>query len=259
MGITGTEVAKGTANMILTDDNFATIVTAVREGRIIYSNIRKFVGFLLSCNVGEILVIFITSIVLGPNFVPLLPVQILWLNLVTDSFPALALGREKGENDIMDEKPRKAKDKIINKIMIQSVLIQSIAIFTAVFGAFQVGRWVYPDILISGTALFEPSMHARTFAFATLICAELVRAFSCRSEHASVFKLGFFSNRYLSYASMLSFILLLVVVYTPFLQPVFSTNALSLKDWIIVGGFALIPFAIGELYKMIRRRKKAKQ
>ncbi len=247
MGITGTEVAKGTANMILTDDNFATIVAAVREGRIIYSNIRKFVGFLLSCNVGEILVIFITSILLGPKFSPLLPIQLLWLNLVTDSFPALALGREKGEKDIMDEKPRSSKESIINRPMIYSILVQSAAIFIAVFGAFQVGRYLYPD---SGG---EPSMHARTFAFVALICAELLRAFSCRSEHASVFKLGFFSNRYLTSASLLSVVLVLIVVYVPFLQPIFSTNALSISDWGVVVGFALIPFVVGELYKLIRR------
>lgn len=258
MGITGTEVAKGTANMILTDDNFATIVTAVREGRIIYSNIRKFVGFLLSCNVGEILVIFITSILLGPNFVPLLPIQLLWLNLVTDSFPALALGREKGEKDIMDEKPRKLKDKIINKAMIYSVAIQSIAIFIAVFGAFQIGRIIYPDVMIAGTSFYEPSAMARTFAFATLIVAELLKAFTFRSETASVFSLGFFKNKYLSYACLLSFILLLIVVYVPFLQPVFSTMPLLLNDWAIVAGFAIVPFTAGETYKLIRRRIKAK-
>lgn len=254
MGITGTEVAKGTANMILTDDNFATIVSAVREGRIIYSNIRKFVGFLLSCNVGEILVIFITSILLGPTFAPLLPIQLLWLNLVTDSFPALALGREQGEKDIMLEKPRSSKESIINRPMIYAITVQSIAIFGAVFGAFQVARLLYPDVeTFVGSGVFEPAMHARTYAFVTLICAELLRAFSCRSEHASVFKLGFFSNRYLSYASLLSIVLVLIVVYVPFLQPIFSTNALSLIDWAIVAGFAIVPFAVGEIYKLIRR------
>lgn len=271
MGITGTEVAKGTANMILTDDNFATIVEAVREGRIIYSNIRKFVGFLLSCNVGEILVIFITSILLGPKFAPLLPIQLLWLNLVTDSFPALALGREQGEKDIMEEKPRNSKESIINKPMIYAIVVQSLAIFVAVFAAFRVGMIMYPVSSSSNLTfieivqkffslnsldpnVFEPSMHARTFAFVTLISAELLRAFSCRSEHASVFKLGFFSNRYLSYASLLSIVLVLLVVYVPFLQPVFSTNALSLSDWGIVAGFAMIPFVVGEIYKLIRRQ-----
>lgn len=247
MGITGTEVAKGTANMILTDDNFATIVAAVREGRIIYSNIRKFVGFLLSCNVGEILVIFITSILLGPKLVPLLPIQLLWLNLVTDSFPALALGREQGEKDIMDEKPRSSKESIINKTMIASIVVQSIAIFIAVFGSFMVARMLYPDI--AG----EPSPHARTFSFVTLICSELLRAFSCRSEHASVFKLGFFSNKYLTSAALLSIVLVLIVVYTPFLQPIFSTNSLSFSDWGYIGIFALIPFVIGELFKLAKR------
>ncbi|MHB1483410.1 MAG: calcium-translocating P-type ATPase, SERCA-type [Saccharofermentanales bacterium] len=259
MGITGTEVAKDTANMILTDDNFATIVAAVREGRIIYSNIRKFVGFLLSCNVGEILVIFITSMALGPKFTPLLPIQLLWLNLVTDSFPALALGREQGEDDIMKEKPRKSTDSIINRQMIMSIIVQSIAIFGAVFGAFQVARFIYPDIeALAGSGIFEPSPHARTFAFVTLILAELLRAFSCRSEHASVFSLGFFSNKFLTYAVLLSFVLVMLVVYIPFLQPVFSTNPLSAQDWLIVAGFALIPFAAGEIYKLILRmiRKK---
>ncbi|MFA5100943.1 MAG: cation-translocating P-type ATPase, partial [Candidatus Omnitrophota bacterium] len=254
MGITGTEVAKGTANMILTDDNFATIVEAVREGRVIYSNIRKFVGFLLSCNVGEILVIFITSILLGPRFTPLLPIQLLWLNLVTDSFPALALGREQGEKDIMSEKPRSSKETIINRPMIQAIVVQSIAIFGAVFGAFQIARLLYPDVETAlGSGLFAPSPHARTYAFVTLIFAELLRAFSCRSEHASVFRLGIFSNRFLSYACLLSAVLVLMVVYIPFLQPIFSTNALSLPDWGIVAGFALIPFLFGEGYKLLIR------
>ena len=254
MGITGTEVAKGTANMILTDDNFATIVEAVREGRIIYSNIRKFVGFLLSCNVGEILVIFITSILLGPRFAPLLPIQLLWLNLVTDSFPALALGREQGEKDIMKEKPRSSKETIINRSMIQAIAVQSIAIFAAVFGAFMVARLLYPDIETANSSnLFEPSSHARTYAFVTLILAELLRAFSCRSEHASVFRLGFFSNRYLSYASLLSVALVITVVYVPFLQPIFSTNALTMADWGVIAGFAMIPFLSGEGHKLVKR------
>jgi P-type Ca2+ transporter type 2C len=254
MGITGTEVAKGTANMILTDDNFATIVTAVEEGRIIYSNIRKFVGFLLSCNVGEILVIFITSIVLGPRFIPLLPIQLLWLNLVTDSFPALALGREPGEPDIMDAKPRSIKARIVDRAMGSSILTQSIAIFFAVFAAFQTGRFLYPDVMNDAGGFLGPSMKARTFAFVTLICAELLRAFSCRSEHASVFRLGIFKNKTLSYAVLISFTLMLVVIYTPFLQPIFSTTTLLGSDWLIIISFALIPFVAGEFHKFIIRR-----
>jgi len=251
MGITGTEVAKGTANMILTDDNFATIVSAVKEGRIIYSNIRKFVGFLLSCNVGEILVIFITTMILGPKFSPLLPIQLLWLNLVTDSFPALALGQEAGEKDIMDEKPRKSKEPIIDRKMIGSIVVQSIAIFGAVFGAFMAGRHFYPDVMNDG--ILEPSNAARTFAFITLICAELLRAFSCRSEHASVFRLGFFKNRTLTYAVLLSLGLVLLVAFVPFLQTIFKTTALAWTDWTVIAGFAFVPFVFGEGYKLILR------
>jgi len=252
MGITGTEVAKNTADMILTDDNFATIVSAVKEGRIIYSNIRKFVGFLLSCNVGEILVIFITSIILGPYFVPLLPIQLLWLNLVTDSFPALALGNERGEPDIMEEKPRSSKERIINRKMLYSIATQSIAIFASVFTAFQIGRIIYPDIVDSlGNTATVPSVQARTFAFVTLICAELLRAFSARSEKVTVFKLGLFSNKYLTYAVLFSFSLIIPIVYLPFLQPIFSTAALTFKDWGYIFMFSSIPFVVGELYKII--------
>ncbi len=246
MGITGTEVAKNTANMILTDDNFATIVSAVKEGRIIYGNIRKFVGFLLSCNVGEILVIFITSLIMGPRFVPLLPIQLLWLNLVTDSFPALALGREKGEPWIMNEKPRDPKENIINGQMLNTILSQSIAIFVAVFAAFSIGMNLFP-----GKAGEGPSDHARTFAFVTLICAELIRAFSARSEKVSVFSIGLFSNRYLNISVLISAVLLLVVVYLPFMQPVFHTTAITLREWGIILGLSVIPFAVSEIQKAV--------
>ena len=247
--------------MILTDDNFATIVSAVKEGRIIYSNIRKFVGFLLSCNVGEILVIFITTMILGPKFSPLLPIQLLWLNLVTDSFPALALGREAGEKDIMAGKPRKSGEPIIDRKMIGSIAVQSIAIFAAVFGAFMIGRSLYPDEVVN--SISQPSNAARTFAFITLICAELLRAFSCRSETASVFKLGFFKNRTLTYAVLLSLGLVLLVAFVPFLQTIFRTQLLSITDWAIILGFALVPFICGEGYKLIcriiKRRKGRRQ
>ncbi|MGI6545065.1 MAG: calcium-translocating P-type ATPase, SERCA-type [Fastidiosipilaceae bacterium] len=248
MGITGTEVAKGTADMILTDDNFATIVAAVSEGRVIFSNIRKFVSFLLSCNVGEILVIFITTLIMGPAFVPLNPIQLLWLNLVTDSFPALALGREKAEKDIMDRPPRRRGETIINKEMIISIVGQSIAIFIAVFAAFNIGILRYPA---GGAA---PSAGARTFAFVTLICAELMRAYSSRSDHYSVFQIGFFSNPSMIKATLLSFGLMLVVLYIPFLEPIFGTIAPNLIDWLIMLGLGLIPFFVGEIYKLIRHR-----
>lgn len=275
MGITGTEVAKGSADMILTDDNFATIVSAVREGRIIYSNIRKFVSFLLSCNVGEILVIFFTNLLLGPTYAPLLPIQLLWLNLVTDSFPALALGQEKGEADIMEQPPRDRKERIINKEMVGAILVQAIAIFIAVFIAFQFGRYFYPDFhtvdhevivdaqgnpeLIEQFHFFAaehgaPSTGARTFAFLTLITAELIRAFSCRSERHSVFKLGLFTNKTMNKSIIVAFALMLLVVFVPTLNELFHTIRPNLRDCLIMLGLAFIPFAAGELYKLIVHR-----
>lgn len=251
MGITGTDVAKGTADMILTDDNFATIVEAVREGRIIYSNIRKFVGFLLSCNVGEILVIFLTTLILGPKSVPLLPIQLLWLNLITDSFPALALGQETGEPDIMQHKPRSTKEPILNSRMIFTIVSQSIAIFTAVFAAFLIGisRFGYD-------AGGEPMNGARTYAFATLILAELFRSFSARSESAPILRLGIFANRTLNKAFILSILLLAAVIYIPFLDPIFATIALMPGDWLVIVPLALIPFAVAESSKFLSRLRK---
>lgn len=248
MGITGTEVSKGAADMILTDDNFATIVTAVQEGRIIYANIRKFVNFLLSCNIGEVLVIFLSILILGPQMIPLVPIQLLWLNLVTDSFPALALGQEKGESDIMLQPPRRSDSRILNKDMIWSIATQAIAIFASVYIAFNFGLARY------GTEAGLPHDGARTYAFVTLILAELLRAYSSRSEHESVFKIGLFSNMTMLTATAISFVLLILVIYIPFLDPVFHTIPLGILEWLLLIGLALIPFIVGELFKKIYYR-----
>jgi len=239
MGITGTDVAKGTADIILMDDNFATIVSAIEEGRIIYGNIRKFVFFLLSCNIGEILIVFISIMMNLP--IPLIPIQLLWLNLVTDSFPALALGTEKGDPDVMDQKPRNSKEPIINRSMIAEVAVQSLALTAAVLASY-----IWALNKYSGDLLI-----ARTFAFATLISAELIRAYSCRSERYSLIKLGIFSNKILVWASMISFLLMLAVIYIPFLQPIFETYALSGNDWLAVASLCAIPLLAGEIYKPI--------
>lgn len=248
MGITGTDVAKGTADIVLTDDNFASIVSAVEEGRIIYSNIRKFVFFLLSCNVGEILIVFISMLLGLP--VPLVPIQLLWLNLVTDSFPALALGTEKGDPDIMNMKPRGAKEPILDKSMIWGIVVQSSALVVAVLGAYLVALSRYPDYMTNP----EHLMFARTYAFVTLISAELIRSYSSRSEHFTIFKIGVFTNKILVWASVVSFALLGVVLYVPFLRPVFQTILLGGKDWAVIAMFCLIPFLSGELYKLFRRK-----
>lgn len=252
MGITGTEVAKNTADMILTDDNFATIVDAVKEGRIIYSNIRKFVGFLLSCNVGEILIIALTSLILGPKNIPLLPIQLLWLNLITDSFPALALGQEKGEPDIMKQAPRSPSEPILNRPMAIVIISQSIAIFASVFISFVIGKGGFADL---GADMLN---QGRTYAFTTLILAELFRSFSARSERISVFKLGLFSNKTLVKAFLFSFVMLFVVVYIPFLQPIFSTQTLGLADWAVIAPLSLVPFASAEIIKLFGSFRKSR-
>ena len=244
MGITGTDVAKNTAELILTDDNFASIVSAVEEGRIIYSNIKKFVFFLLSCNIGEILLVFISILFNLP--VPLRAIQLLWLNLVTDSFPALALGVEKGDPDIMDIPPRDPKSPILDKDMIIGIGLQSIAIAGASLLAYRWGLKTYPGHIDK----------ARTITFTTLILAELLRAFSSRSRRHSLFKIGYFTNRTLVYATLLSFGLLLGVLYLPFMATIFYTFPIGIKDWLIVLPYAFIPLVVGELSKVIFNKKK---
>lgn len=244
MGITGTDVAKNTAEVILTDDNFASIVSAVEEGRIIYSNIKKFVFFLLSCNIGEILIITL-SILLGLE-VPLIPIQLLWLNLVTDSFPALALGMEKGESEIMRIPPRNPDEPILDRGMVNGIIVQSIAIASGTLLAYRWGLKTYG---------IENLIIPRTIAFGTLITAELLRAYSSRSEKHTIFEIGVFSNKTLTYATLFSFVLLLIVVYMPFLQTIFHTYPLSLKDWQIVLIHAFLPLVVGEVYKLFLKRK----
>ncbi len=242
MGITGTDVAKNTAELILTDDNFASIVSAVEEGRIIYDNIRKFVFFLLSCNIGEILIVFVSILMNLP--VPFIAIQLLWLNLVTDSFPALALGMEAGDPDVMERQPRDAKSSILDKPLLISIAVQSIAIAVSSLLAYTTALRLYPDNL----------QIARTIAFATLITAELLRAYSSRSQRYSIFKIGIFSNKAMVIGTGISFSLMLLVLYVPFMQEIFQTVSMDLVHWEIVLLFSFIPLVIGELYKFIDRK-----
>ena len=245
MGITGTDVAKNTAEVILTDDNFATIVNAVKEGRIIFSNIKKFVFFLLSCNIGEILLVFI-SILLGWE-VPLLPIQLLWLNLVTDSFPAMALGVENAEPGIMKQPPRSTKEAILDKGMLGRIVFQAIAIsFASLFSYYWAMR-------MYGTG--DGLIHARSVVFTTLILSELLRAFSSRSQNYTLFKIGFFTNIRMIQAVFVSFMLTFVVLYIPALNEVFDVVPLTLRDWQIVTAFSFIPLLVGELYKDLFKNK----
>ncbi len=242
MGITGSDVAKDTANLILMDDDFSTIVHAVEEGRIIYANIRKFVAFLLSCNIAEILLILSSMLLNLP--IPLLPVQLLWLNLVTDSFPALALGVEEGEPNIMKEKPRDPNEPILNKSLRRTIILQSIVLAGVSIYAFKYGLNKYPTNINK----------ARSMVFSCLILAELLRAYSSRSEKYSVFKLGIFSNKKMVLSTSLSLILLVTVIYLPLLQNIFNTVALSFDDIKLVGTLALIPFILGEFTKLFKKK-----
>jgi len=245
MGITGTDVAKNTAEVILTDDNFATIVNAVEEGRIIFSNIKKFVFFLLSCNIGEILLVFV-SILIGWE-VPLVPIQLLWLNLVTDSFPAMALGVENAEPGIMKHPPRDTKEPILDKSMMSGIIFQAVAIAFASLLSYYWAARMY--------GIGKGLVHVRTVVFATLITAELLRAFSSRSQTYTLFKIGFFSNMRMIQAVFVSFALTVLVLYVPVLNEIFDVMPLTMRDWEIVLTFAFIPMLVGELYKDLFKNK----
>jgi Ca2+-transporting ATPase len=265
MGITGTDVAKETADMVLTDDNYASIVAAVEQGRIIYSNIRKFVFFLLSSNVAEIMIIFLAIMAGLPA--PLTAIQLLWLNLITDGAPALALAMEKGDPDIMDRKPRAKSEPIVNRSMGVGIVVQTFAQTGAVLTAFVLGLiWhlesgaVIPTGMNPIAYLLQHDWRgvdvqtAETMAFITLSLAELFRAYTVRSERASIFRIGFFSNRYMQYAVGLSVTLLILVTAVPFLQPIFNTHFPSAKEWMVVIGLALIPAISEEVTKFFLRR-----
>jgi Ca2+-transporting ATPase len=245
MGITGTDVAKQTADMVLTDDNFASIVAAIEQGRIIYSNIRKFVYFLLACNVGEILIIF--GSMLGGLPIPLRPVQLLWLNLVSDGAPALALGLEKGDPDIMKHPPRSPTEPVINRDMAIGIGVVGIVDALAILAVFYLALQRYPDQLVA----------AQTIAFVTLCSSELIRAFTARSEYHSIFSIGVFSNRWMVWAVAVSFLLVLTVVYVPFLRPFFDTVPLSADDWLFMLPFFFASPVAMELLKFYFREQKA--
>jgi len=236
MGITGTDVSKETADMVLTDDNYASIVSAIEQGRVIYSNIRKFVYFLISCNLAEIMIIFLAT--LAGSGSPLTAIQLLWLNLLTDGAPALALGLEKGDPDIMEQPPRPAREPIINRFMLAGIVVQTIAITAVVLAAYYIGDRVWGS-----------SSLAQTMAFVTLSASELVRAYTSRSERASLFRLGVFSNKYMQYAVLLSIVLLLGVVYVPFCQPIFDTVPLGVREWVVVLPLLLVPAVAAEITK----------
>lgn len=272
MGITGTDVAKQTADMVLTDDNYASIVSAVAQGRVIYGNIRKFVFFLLSSNVAEIMIIFLATLAGLPA--PLTAIQLLWLNLVTDGAPALALAMEKGDPDVMDQKPRPKNESIINRTMFTGIMVQMVAQTSVVLAAFGIGLiWELEKIGITPavgqsaiqflldfdwrSVNLEALRTAETMAFLTLSFAELFRAYTVRSERASLFTIGVFSNKWMQYAVGVSAILLIVVSVVPFLQDIFNTHFMSGEEWMVVLSFAIFPAIAEEITKFFLRMRKA--
>ncbi|MGE4272130.1 MAG: cation-translocating P-type ATPase [Desulfitobacterium sp.] len=249
MGITGTDVSKGAADMILTDDNFTTIVHAIEEGRNIYNNIKKSVIFLLSCNLGEIVAIFFSVLFFWP--IPLMPTQLLWINLITDTLPAIALGVDPGDKDVMKQKPRDPKESFFAHGAALRAVIGGILIGTLTLVAFYVGLREYGYTLGSSTIPEDVLTYSRTMAFVVLAAAQLFYSLSMRSATKSIFKLGIFSNKYLIIAIIVGLLLQLMVISVPFLSSAFKLQMLSLRDWGIVLSLAIIPLIVREIGKLL--------
>ncbi|MBQ8741473.1 MAG: calcium-translocating P-type ATPase, PMCA-type [Clostridia bacterium] len=234
MGITGTDVAKGASDMTLTDDNFATIVDAVREGRGIYANIKKVVGFLLGTNIGEVITVFLAMLLWHKT--PLLSMQLLWINLVTDSLPAIALGMEAVENDIMEQKPRPKTEGIFANGLGIRVVLQGIMFAVLTLIGFKIGENM-TGTLVGG----------QTMAFMVLALSQIIQAFNMRSDR-SLFKIGVFSNKKLNQASLVSLLLVAVVLFTP-VRVAFGLVKLDASLYLIALGLILVPLVVMELSK----------
>lgn len=250
MGKNGTEVAQSAADMVLTDDDFSTIVAAVREGRGIYQNIRKTVHFLLSCNIGEILVVFVAFLLRAPT--PLLAIQLLWVNLVTDSFPALALGADPIQGDVMEQPPHKREEGVFSGGVGFAVAVEGCLVGALALLAYTIGRAFFD---------YDPAAPAigRTMAFCVLSLSQLVHSLNMRSEH-SVLKLGLLSNRKLVAACGFCAFLMVSVVLFPPLSALFQTTALTALQWLVVAALSLCPLLVVEgeklLWEHLPRKKK---
>lgn len=244
MGLSGTDVTKEASALILGNDDFATIVMAVEEGRIIYDNIRKFIRYLLACNIGEVLTMLAATLLAFP--LPLLPIQILWMNLVTDGLPAMALGLDPGDPDVMRRPPRSPRESIfahglIKRIIVRAVVIMAVVLFIYLFGFFFCGNQLEL---------------ARTMAFTALVFVQLFYVFDCRSEHYSIFQLGFLTNPFLVGAVLCSMAMQLLVIYVPFFQRIFKTVPLSAGHWAVIIGLALGTTLLQGLRRTVKIRRK---
>ena len=250
MGITGTDVSKGASDMILTDDNFTTIVHAIEEGRNIYNNIKKSVIFLLSCNLGEVVAIFASVLFFWP--LPLLATQILWINLTTDTLPAIALGIDPGDKEVMRKKPRDPKESFFAEGAGFRAVLGGVLIGALTLAAFYFGLREYGYSLGSKNIAEEALTYARTMAFVVLAGSQLFYSLAMRHPSKSIFQMGLFSNRYLIGAIAVGFLLQLGVISIPVLAEAFHVKMLSLRDWGLVLLFSLIPLAINEIGKLFR-------
>lgn len=243
MGISGTDVTKEASSMILLDDNFKTIVSAVEEGRVIYDNIRKFIRYLLSCNLGEVLTMFLASILALPT--PLLPIQILFVNLATDGLPAMALGVDPADPDIMEQRPRPKRESIFARGLKEKIVIRGTLIGICTLMAFMAGKIYNMGLETS-----------RTLALCTLVLSQLIHVFECRSERHSIFEIKFYTNMYLVAAVLISIIMLNLVLYVPFLSNVFHTVPLDLGKWCIVIFFSGVIAFINSTYLYLTTKRR---
>ena len=241
MGITGTDVAKGAADMVLTDDNFTTIVKAVEEGRNIFNNIKKSIIFLLSCNLGEVVALFVAILLNWPS--PLLPIHILWVNLITDSFPALSLGVDPGDEGVMDLPPRSPKESLFAGRMGILLILNGILIGANTLFAFLLGEYLYPESL----------RHAQTMAFVVLSVSQLFYSLSMRNETKSLFQVGILKNKWLICSVLFGILIQFAIITIPFTATIFKVYSLTLKDWGIVILISLIPFIVNEIVKIFFR------
>lgn len=253
MGIEGTDVAKNSADMILADDNFATIIHAIEQGRNIYNNIKKSVIFLLSCNVGEVICMFVAIVAGLP--VPLIATQLLWINLVTDTLPAVALGMDPGDKDVMKDKPRTVNENFFShgagrRVILAGFLIGILTIVAFVYGYYHQGYNPFAQDIPQ-----HVQDYARTLAFLTIIASQLFYSFSFRHEYKSIFKVGLFSNKYLVGAVVLGFALQLLILYIPVMREAFKLQTIDAAGWMIALGLGLVPLAANELIKLIRGSK----
>ncbi len=255
MGITGTDVAKGAADMILMDDNFSTIVSAIEQGRNIYSNIKKAVIFLLTCNLGEVIAMFVTLLI-GLK-APLIATQLLWINLVTDSFPAIALGMDPGSPDVMKDKPRNATESFFAggagfHLILGGMLIGALTMFAFWFGYYEHGFSPFDQSAPETTVEY-----ARTMAFMTLVMSQLFFSLAVRDSSKSIFQIGIFSNKFLVGAIVLGVLLQLSVISIPFMQRAFHLQMLDWRGWGITIFLGLVPLIVNEIVKIfIRARLK---